>query len=135
MVVCDDIDEDDRDAILVRTLVQNSTKNRLKSPILNIKTSGAQVQIFKALGSQIDGNSQDEISEKFINYLVKNDNEVFFKILSNYTSNKLKNIMENLFETKFISNIVLFFDSIPSYSKILEQRKRRKKNYLESQNR
>ena len=60
MVVCDDIDEDDRDAILVRTLVQNSTKNRLKSPILKIKTSGAQVQIFKALGSQIDGNSQDE---------------------------------------------------------------------------
>ena len=53
MEVCDDIDEDDRDAILVRTLVQNPTKNRLKTPILNIKTSGAQVQIFKSLDSQI----------------------------------------------------------------------------------
>ena len=60
MVVCDDIDEDDRDAILVRTLVQNPTKNKLKSPNLNIKTSGAQVQIFKSLDSQISGNSQDE---------------------------------------------------------------------------
>ena len=60
MEVCDDIDEDDRDAILVRTLVQNPTKNKVKSPILNIKTSGAQVEIFKSLDSIIDANSQNE---------------------------------------------------------------------------
>ena len=60
MVVCDDIDEDDRDAILVRTLVQNPTKNRLKSPTLNIKTSGADVKIFKSLESQLGANSQDD---------------------------------------------------------------------------
>ncbi len=60
MEVCDDIDEDDRDATLVRTLVQNPTKNKVKSPILNIKTSGAQVEIFKSLDSIIDANSQNE---------------------------------------------------------------------------
>ena len=90
---------------------------------------------WKDFNIPLDGDSQDEISDKFINFLISNDNEVFFKILSKYTSNKLENIIENLFETEFISNIVLFFDSIPSYSKILEQRKRRIKNYLESQNR
>ena len=58
--VCDDIDEDDRDAILVRTLVQNPTKNVLKSPKLNIKTSGAHVEIFKALDPKIDGSNQNE---------------------------------------------------------------------------
>jgi hypothetical protein len=82
-----------------------------------------------------DGDTQDEISDNFINYLTKNDNEIFLNILSSYTSNKLKSIIENLFELKFTKNIILFFDSIPSYSKILEQRKRRIKNYLESQNR
>jgi len=58
--VCDDIDEDDRDAILVRTLVQNPTNKDLKSPKLNIKTSGAQVQIFKSLSSKINKNGQGE---------------------------------------------------------------------------
>ena len=90
---------------------------------------------WKEFSIPLDGNSHDEISDKFINYLTKNDNEIFFKILSNYTSNKLKSILDNLFETQFILNVVLFFDSIPSYSKILEQRKRRMKNFLESQNR
>ena len=90
---------------------------------------------WKEFNVPLDGNSQDEISDKFINFLVKDDNKVFFKLLSNYTSIKMKKILENLFELSFTSNIVLFFDSIPSYSKILEQRKRRIRNYLESQNR
>ncbi len=90
---------------------------------------------WKDFNVPLDGETQDEISDKFINFLVENENEVFFKILSIYTCKKLENILENLFETEFISDIVLFFDSIPSYSKILEQRKRRMKNYLESQNR
>ena len=83
----------------------------------------------------LDGTSQDEISDKFLNYLVNNENENFFQILSEYTCNKLVMILENLFELNFTSEIILFFDSIPSYSKILEQRKRRIKNYLESKNR
>jgi len=58
--VCDDIDEDDRDAILVRTLVQNPTSDYLKSPKLNIKTSGAAVQIFKSLSSKIPGENGEE---------------------------------------------------------------------------
>ena len=60
--VCDGIDEDDRDAILVKTLVQNPTNNNIKSPKLNIKTSGASVQTFKSLTSTITKNSSDDAS-------------------------------------------------------------------------
>ena len=60
--VCDDIDEDDRDAILVKTLVQNPTNNNIKSPKLNIKTSGASVQTFKLLASTITKNGSDDAS-------------------------------------------------------------------------
>jgi len=60
--VCDDIDEDDRNAILVRTLVQNPTNDYLKSPKLNIKTSGATVQNFKSLSSKIPGKNGEEAS-------------------------------------------------------------------------
>ncbi len=90
---------------------------------------------WKDMEITLDGETQDEISEKFINFLTENDNKVFFDLLSNYTCSKLKNILENLFELKFSKEVILFFDSIPSYSKILEQRKRRIKNYIESQNR
>ena len=45
----------------------------------------------------LDGTSQDEISDKFLNYLVNNENENFFQILSEYTCNKLVMILENLF--------------------------------------
>ena len=90
---------------------------------------------WKGLNVPLDGQSQEEISEKFLKYLIENDNEIFFKLLSNYTSNKIRLILNNLFALNFTSEIVLFFDSIPSYSKILEQRKRRIKNFLESKNR
>ena len=90
---------------------------------------------WKSFNVPLDGNTQDMISDKFINYLMENDNKVFFELLSKYTSKKLENILENLFELEFTSDVILFFDSIPSYSKILEQRKRRIKNYMESQNR
>jgi hypothetical protein len=62
ILVCDDIDEDDRDAVLVRTLVQNPSNKTLKTPKLNIKTSGAQVQQFKSLSRNISNNSQEEAS-------------------------------------------------------------------------
>ena len=103
--------------------------------VIKLLESKLKKEHWKDFNIPLDGESQNEISDKFLNFLTKDDNKVFFKILSNYTSNKLKSILENLFETKFITNVVLFFDSIPSYSKILEQRKRRMKNYLESQNR
>lgn len=87
--------------------------------------------------NDIDFNGKDtnEIYDFFIKYLMDNNNKNFLKILSKYTINKIIKLTDTIFYSKFINNIILFFDSIPSYSKILEQRKRRIKNYKESKNR
>lgn len=48
---------------------------------------------------------------------------------------KLKQNVNNIHVMKFIKSINIFFDGIPSYSKILEQRKRRLNNYIDSRER
>lgn len=103
--------------------------------VINLINIELKKDHWKNLNIPLDGNTQDEISDRFIDYLTENDNKIFFNLLSNYTCKKIKNLLENLFELSFTKEVVLFFDSIPSYSKILEQRKRRIKNYIESQNR
>lgn len=82
-----------------------------------------------------DGKDMNEIYSFFIKYLMDNNNEKFLKVLSKYTINKIIKLTDTIFYNNFINNIVLFFDSIPSYSKILEQRRRRIKNYQDSKRR
>jgi hypothetical protein len=62
-----------------------------------------------------------------------NDNIV--EILGWYLFNSLKNNINTTHVIKFIKTINIFFDGIPTYSKILEQRRRRMKNYIDSKNR
>ena len=40
--------------------------------------------------------------------------------------------IKKLHHIEFVKNVFVFFDGIPSYSKILEQKRRRTKNFLES---
>ena len=47
----------------------------------------------------------------------------------------IEEIINELHIKKNINSIGIFIDGIPSYSKILEQRKRRMKNYYESTSR
>ena len=90
---------------------------------------------WKNVDIKLDGSDKNEICKNFISSLSDNDNEILDSILIKHVSNKLRMLLSNIFAVDFISDVILFFDSIPSYSKILEQRKRRLKNYLESQNR
>ncbi|ADO67172.1 putative 5'-3' exoribonuclease [Cafeteria roenbergensis virus] len=53
-------------------------------------------------------------------------------IISEYYLEYVKNKIINLHYTEFIKNIYLIFDGVPSGFKIIEQRRRRFKNYLES---
>ena len=91
-----------------------------------------------------DGYNEDEIISKFIiNITTK-------KSLSNNTSdnlsliefviyekilNKIIYLINKLHHMNFIQSIAIFFDGIPSISKVIEQRRRRIKTYLESQER
>lgn len=77
----------------------------------------------------LDGDNQKEIINNFNNFLDHNNLETlkFNKIYNNIIFQ-----LENIHCIEFIKSINIFIDGIPSYSKILEQRRRRTKNYLES---
>ena len=85
-----------------------------------------------------DGNNEDELIMKLINFintkqennLTKLDMMVVDKVI--LTTTKL---IESYHITKNIQTIAFFIDGIPSFSKILEQRRRRCKNYFESMSR
>jgi len=87
----------------------------------------------------LDGFNENEIVIKFIKILTEKKNISSNEVLSlieliiyEKILNKIIYIIDNVHYNNFIQTIALFFDGIPSLSKILEQRKRRIKNYLES---
>ena len=55
-----DIDEEDRDAILIGIVVQNSSSEDASGISLSIETSGAMTSVFKALPSNISSGTEDE---------------------------------------------------------------------------
>jgi hypothetical protein len=56
-------------------------------------------------------------------------------ILYNHILLEIVNNIKTIYNHNFIKSINIFFDGIPSYAKIIEQRKRRVNNYIESQKR
>lgn len=79
----------------------------------------------------LDGDNIDNILKKFKIFL---DNNIV-ELLGWHIYNNLNHHIINTHPLQFIKTINLFFDGIPTYSKILEQRRRRVKNYLDSKNR
>ena len=77
-----------------------------------------------------DGFNEDEIVNNFINYIYSNS--IIDKILIEKIFIKLNTLINNIHYMDLIYSINIIFDGIPSYSKILEQRRRRVKNYIES---
>jgi|SaaInlStandDraft_7_1057024.scaffolds.fasta_scaffold00626_11 hypothetical protein len=65
----------------------------------------------------------------FINNINLKINDLIYIKIFDY----IYNTINNIYNIKYIESIHIFFDGIPSYSKILEQRKRRLKNFLISQ--
>ena len=79
----------------------------------------------------LDGDTLDNIYNNFIKYLSNDNlNDIIFSNVLEYIYEKINKIHE----TKLIKQIGLFFDGIPTFSKIIEQRRRRMKKYFESEN-
>ena len=85
----------------------------------------------------LDGYNEEDIVNKFVSFIINrfviNDSYlsiiemvIFDKIINTITNN-----IEHIHQINFIETIGLFFDGIPSFSKILEQRRRRIKNHYE----
>jgi hypothetical protein len=96
------------------------------------------------LENLLDGFNEDEIIQKFILYItskitspnVEMNNVNLLSIIELVIYEKIINVMidniEKIHQVNFIQSLSVFYDGIPSFSKIIEQRRRRIKNYLES---
>jgi hypothetical protein len=81
-----------------------------------------------------DGINENEIINKFVSHITMKNNEpsIIELIIYDKIVNVVTNYIEKIHQINFIQSISLFIDGIPSISKVLEQRRRRIKNYLES---
>jgi hypothetical protein len=94
------------------------------------------------LENLFDGFNEDEIIQKFINFITSkvtsdadmNTNSLTILELVVYEKiiHMLVNYIDQIHHNQFIQSLSIFFDGIPSISKVIEQRRRRIKNYLES---
>lgn len=78
----------------------------------------------------LDGNSIEII----INNFKTSVNNNIENVLQIHLLSSLLNHINSTHVKEFIKSINIFFDGIPAYSKILEQRRRRMKTYLDSKN-
>ena len=78
----------------------------------------------------LDGENIEDIITNFYKFLDEN----IIDLLSWHVYNSINHHIINTHPIQFIKTINIFFDGIPTYSKIIEQRRRRVKNYLNSKN-
>lgn len=79
----------------------------------------------------LDGENIEDIITNFYKFLDEN----IIDLLSWHIYNSINHHIINTHPIQFIKTINMFFDGIPTYSKIIEQRRRRVKSYLDSKNR
>ena len=92
-----------------------------------------------------DGYNEDEIIKKFITYISskitsninlsdeKNEGlSILELVIYEKIVNTIINYIDKIHSVNFIQSLSIFYDGIPSMSKVIEQRRRRIKNYLES---
>ena len=79
----------------------------------------------------LDGENIEDIITNFYKFLDEN----IINLLSWHIYNSINHHIINTHPIQFIKTINMFFDGIPTYSKIIEQRRRRIKSFLDSKNR
>lgn len=102
----------------------------IESKINEIYSQTHWINNIKNLYEILDGIDEDTIIVNFIKY-IKSEN-ILDNIICDKVFNKIINYINNIHYTDNINTINIIYDGIPSYSKILEQRRRRVKNYIES---
>ncbi len=82
-----------------------------------------------------DGDLDDDILNKFINFILMRQENGLSKLdlmTIDRIIHSIEEITDEFHIKKNIQTVGVFIDGIPSYSKILEQRRRRVKNYYEA---
>jgi hypothetical protein len=119
--------------------LENILKNIFMQPHWKLYYVGSDLE------NIFDGYNEDEITNKFITYIssrissninLLNEKNYGLSILELVIYEKIVNTITNYIDklhcVNFIQSLSIFYDGIPSISKVIEQRRRRIKNYLES---
>jgi hypothetical protein len=126
-----EIEEEINKIIMIIVGVSFTDINIINSKLKTIFNGYHWKEININMGEILDGNNIQEIIDNFKTIITTNS----IKLLTYHVYNKLNHHIINTHNINFIKTINIFFDGIPTYSKILEQRRRRMKNYLDSKNR
>lgn len=120
--------------------INNIIKIILSLPF-NFLNNTVQEKIFEIITQEhwseckinLDGFDEFEIIKNFKNILIQKNNLNI--IISKKILNNIITYISKIHCNDIIQYINIIFDGIPSYSKILEQRRRRIRNFIESQER
>ena len=123
---CINIVEDNiNDLIKVLNCIEKNKDDKIKKYIKNNKLK-------KYIN--FDFINKLETTNERIQFFKNSINTVINNIIYNEILNYILFITYSIHKPYFIKNVLIFFDGIPGYSKILEQRKRRVYNYINSLN-
>ena len=115
---------------LILALPFNFSNNLVQEKIYVILNKKYWSIINLDINKLFDGFNEEDIIKNFITYLTKEN--YINKIVALKLIDNIETCIIKLHNVDLIKNICIIFDGIPSYSKILEQRRRRLRNYIES---
>jgi len=130
------IEEDLNDLIkLILGIPHNNEE--IRKQIINLiikKVENSNLKKFKEdFLSIFELENISEMIEKLKEIInLKNQENLYYQILAEYYVNYLENNILKLHYLEFLKEFVIIYDGIPTFSKIIEQKRRRIKNFIES---
>ena len=128
-----EIENEVNDILKILISCKNSNNINILYKLINEITDKPYWKINKNILLVLNNIENENILDDFIKLLFSkiDNNKIIDLIIYEKIIYNIKYYITNIHYYEFIHSINIFYDGIPSYSKIIEQRKRRIKNHLE----